>query len=82
MIPRPMSFVAGDIVQASQRGRVFFARVTGVSLDGSLAVAPLDRTVRVRRVTVGEVTDHWTHAGTPQQQRDRAQLDLNEWMTD
>lgn len=80
MIPRPMGIGTGDIVQASQRGRVFFARVTGVGADGSLAVAPLDRAVRVRRVTRAEVTDHWAHVDEQQQARDRAQLDLNEWI--
>ena len=82
MIPRPMSYAAGDIVQASQRGRVFYARVTGVSPDGSLSVAPLDKAVRVRRITTREVTDHWAHVSEQQQARDRDQLDLNEWISD
>ena len=73
----------GDIVQASQRGRVFFARVTTVGADGSLGVAPLDKAVRVRRVAVDEVADHWRHAGAPAgDARDRDQLDLNEWIDD
>lgn len=82
MLPRPMSIAAGDIVQASQRGRVFYARVSGVSPDGSLNVAPLDRTTRVRRVTPDEVTGHWVRADTPGDRRDRDQLDLNEWIDD
>jgi hypothetical protein len=82
-MPDLMPIVAGDIVQVSQRGRLFFARVVAVGAGGGLSVAPLDRAVATRRAAPSEVVDHWSRAARPANPRaPRDQLDLNEWIED
>jgi len=74
----------GDLVLASKRGRLFYAKVRAIEPDGSLSVEPLERNISFRRITAREVADHWSHAGRPRTGAGTAapgQLDMNEWIT-
>lgn len=52
----------GDLVFVNQRGRLFYAKVLDRGPAGELAVEPLERAVRARRVRLAEVADHWARS--------------------
>ena len=54
-----------DLVLVNAAGRVFYARVLGAERLGRLAIAPLDRDVRVRSARLEELRGHWSHQGDP-----------------
>jgi len=60
-----VSIEPDDLVLVSTRGRTFYARVLGAERVGRIAIAPLDRDVRVRSVALGDLRGHWSHQGDP-----------------
>ena len=54
-----------DLVLVHAGGRVFYARVLGAERVGRLAIAPLDRDVRVRSARLEELRGHWSNQGDP-----------------
>lgn len=54
-----------DLVLVSTRGRLFYARVLGAERLGRIAIAPIERDVRVRSVALGELRGHWSNQGDP-----------------
>jgi hypothetical protein len=54
-----------DLVLASVRGRLFYARVLGAERLGRIAIAPLERDVRVRSVGLDDLRGHWSNQGDP-----------------
>jgi len=60
-----VSIEPDDLVLVSMHGRLFHARVLGAERLGRLAIAPLDRGVRVRSVAVGDLRGHWAQQGDP-----------------
>jgi hypothetical protein len=53
-----------DIVLVSKHGRLFYALVRGSGVGGRLVVEPIERGVRDRHATAGEIVDCWQHATT------------------
>jgi hypothetical protein len=51
----------GDIVQCNKKGRLFYAKVVGAGVVGTLRVQPLERNISYRHVTANEIVDHWSH---------------------
>jgi hypothetical protein len=58
---RTRSIQPGDIVFCNKSGRPFYAKVIGAGPGGTLAVEPIERNIRHRRVKATEIADHWAH---------------------
>ena len=68
----------GDILFVNQRGRIFYAKVTGAGASGSMTVEPLDPTIRARSVHAAEVVDHWARSQSGEPGPAVGQISLDE----
>lgn len=68
---RSSAILAGDIVYASKRGRLFHAKVVEVDAAGSLLVEPIERNISYRHLQVSEIIEHWARgSSTPRVARE------------
>jgi hypothetical protein len=65
---RSSAIRAGDIVYASKRGRLFYAKVVDVDVDvdgaGSLLVEPIERNISYRHLQASEIAEHWSRSSS------------------